>query len=457
MLFTKERSTAPLAGLILLVGTCSLRAIVFFDTGDPGHNRESAPSGLHEGSGWQYQGEYKEFLGTVISPRHFITAVHLGKGAETFVQRSWFTGEENDQVYFINPNFNEGNGALDIPETDLRVFEVYGEFPGYAKLYTTPDEVGREVVMMGRGRSRGGEVRRFGQTRGWLWAEEDQRARWGRITIDGFSDAGGRGPMLITDFDDVRGRDECQATHGDSGGGVFIRQGEDWRLAGILFGADTLYDSNATCGDGSEFLASFFNGAGFYVGRDDSSCESWTLVSAANDLDESRTYASRISASAPAIRAVIQSAIDDQAKTPYQRFEEWLAGFGISGGQAPGGDAESDGLADVLEYFSALNPASPEDLGGPFEVHGEEATVRFRVRIRLDARERGLSWEIQAAADPEIGDFQKVHSLREIGENLSLSEGIRSVEYELDLPDRDRMFYRLEVNLAGEESLQNRE
>ncbi len=71
---------------------------------------------------------------------------------------------------------------------------------------------------MRRGRSRGGEVRRFGQTRGWLWAEEDQRARWGRNTIYGFSDAAGRGPMLITDFDDVRGRDECQATHGDSGG-----------------------------------------------------------------------------------------------------------------------------------------------------------------------------------------------------------------------------------------------
>ena len=209
---TRELSIALLAGLALFCATCRLPGIVFFETGDLSYNRERAPAGLYEGAGWRYQGEYKEFLGTAISPRHFITAVHLGKGSETFVQRSWFTGEEVDRVYFINPNFNEGNGSLDIPGTDLRIFEVFGEFPAYAGLYTTSDEAGREVVMMGRGRARGEAVRRFGQTRGWSWAPEDERARWGRNTVDGFSEIGNRGPMLVTDFDDVRGRDECQAT-----------------------------------------------------------------------------------------------------------------------------------------------------------------------------------------------------------------------------------------------------
>ena len=159
--------------------------------------------------------------------------------------------------------------------------------------------------------------------------------------------------MLVTDFDDVLGRDECQATFGDSGGGVFIRKGGDWKLAGILFGADSTYDTNAICEDGSEFLASLFDGAGFYVGRDDSPCEDWTLVSSVNDLDESRSFASRISRSAPAIQAVIQSAIDGQTKTPSERFDEWLREFGIEAG---GKDTEADGRPDLLEYFSGLNP-----------------------------------------------------------------------------------------------------
>ena len=167
--------------------------------------------------------------------------------------------------------------------------------------------------------------------------------------------------MLITDFDDVQGRDECQATFGDSGGGVFIFKEGTWRLAGILFGADTLYDTNATCGDGSEFLASFFDGAGFYVGRDDSSCANWSLVTAGNDLDESRSFASRISASASAIQAVIQPAIDEASRTAYQRFEEWLENFGVSAGISAGNDADLDGRPDQLEYFAALNPVAAED------------------------------------------------------------------------------------------------
>ena len=127
-----------LLGAMLFLGTSDLDGIVFFETADPAHNREIAPSGQLSGSGWQYQGEYKEFLGTVISPRHFITAIHIGKGPTTFVQKSWFTGAAADRVYFINPNFNNGNGSRDIPGTDLRIFEIHGEFPEHAELYTTP-------------------------------------------------------------------------------------------------------------------------------------------------------------------------------------------------------------------------------------------------------------------------------------------------------------------------------
>ncbi len=166
-MFSRDFPVPLLLGIVLLLSTPALQAIIFFDTGDPQHNRETAPTGSLAGSGWRFQGEYKEFLGTMISPRHFITAIHIGKGSTTFVQKSWFSGETGDRVYYINPDFNNGNGSRDVPGTDLRIFEVYGEFPAYAPLYTSSNEAGRQVVMMGRGKPRGAEVTRLSQTRGW--------------------------------------------------------------------------------------------------------------------------------------------------------------------------------------------------------------------------------------------------------------------------------------------------
>ena len=254
--------------------------------------------------------------------------------------------------------------------------------------------------------------------------------------------------MLVTDFDDVAGSDECQGTYGDSGGAVFIRKGNVWKLAGILFAADSVYDTNATCGDGSEFLASMFNGAGFYAGGDDADCDNWALVSAANDLDESRTYASRISASAQEIQAVIQPAINDKLKAPRQRYDEWLAGFGIVSGGEPADDEESDGWPNVLEYLAALDPSVPEEMRFPFSLEGEQGKIRFRVRIRLDALPRGLSWEIQGTNDLAGGDYQAVTGLELSGVTRSLVEGVETRQYEIDRPSDSRMFYRLRVTLG---------
>ena len=447
-MFTRDSPMPLLLGAMLFLTTSDLYGIVFFETGDPAHNREIAPGGQLSGSGWQHQGEYKDFLGTVISPRHFITAIHIGKGPTTFVQKSWFTGEAADRVYFINPNFNNGNGSRDIPGTDLRIFEIHGEFPVHAELYTTPDEAGRQVVMIGRGRPRGEEVSSSGQTRGWLWGPGDNRVRWGTNTVDGFSSAGIRGPMLVTDFDDIAGSDECQGADGDSGGAVFIRKGNSWKLAGILFAADSVYDTNTVCGDASEFLASMFNGAGFYTGGDDAACDNWTLISAANDLDESRTYASRISVNAQEIQAVIQPAIDDKLKTARQRYDEWLAGFGVVSGVEPGDDAESDSWPNIIEYLADLDPSVPEELLLPFSLKGEQEKICFKVRIRMDAQPRGLNWEIEGTNDLAGGNYQTVTGLDLSGVTRSLAEGVETMEYEIDRPSNSRMFYRLRVTLG---------
>ncbi len=436
------------SSLVLFLSVEAAQAIIFYDTADPAHNRESAPGGGLAGSGWQYQGEYKAFLGTMISPRHFITAIHIGKGSTTFTHRTWFSGAASDRVYHINPNFNGGIGAKDLPGTDLRIFEVYGDFPGYAPLFDGSNELGKQVVMMGRGRSRGAEVLFSGATRGWRWLPADGRARWGTNTVDRIGNLGAKGPMLLTDFDDAAGSEECQPAAGDSGGGVFIRSGGVWKLAGILYAVDGNYDRNSTCGDGTEFSAAMFDAGGFYLGKDNGSCDDWTLITAGNDLDESRAYASRISEHEGAIRATIQPALDDELKSTRQRFDEWLLSFGILGATAPGEDADFDQWPNVVEYLAGLNPSKADDPLRPFVVTQQQEKIRFTVRIRLDAEARGLGWQITQADDPESANYSAVTGLNEVGLTRSLEQGVETIAYEIERPADSRMFYRLEVTLA---------
>lgn len=118
---------------LLLAGVLPGGAVMFYDTGDPAHNRETAPGGLLTGSGWQYQGEFGDFLGTMISPNHFITAAHIGVPSTPFISRGHFNGG-SDVSYGINTLANGGTGFWSIPGTDLRIFGVMGVFSDYAPL-----------------------------------------------------------------------------------------------------------------------------------------------------------------------------------------------------------------------------------------------------------------------------------------------------------------------------------
>ena len=82
---------AKLVFLALLLGCQGAPGLIFFDTADPAHNREVAPGSSWAGSGWRFQGEFKNFLGTMISPRHFVSVQHVGvgSGGTTFVHKSF--------------------------------------------------------------------------------------------------------------------------------------------------------------------------------------------------------------------------------------------------------------------------------------------------------------------------------------------------------------------------------
>ncbi len=275
-------------------------AVVFYDTGDPAHNREVAPSGAYAGSGWQYQGYFGSKLATMISPNHIITARHVGSFPE-FVHKSFFNGTATDVTYTVDSSVNGGVGYWNIGTTDLRIFKVNGTFSSYAPLYTGSDEVGKELVVMGRGTRRGATVDLGGVSRGWKWGATDGRTRWGRNVVTNIFDDPSKGELLAVDFDATSGIDEAHLSTGDSGGAVFIKDGGVWKLAGINYAVDGKWDTNNVVGDGTEFNAALTDAGGFYVGSDG---EGWEYVEDETGDVPSQFYASRISANLAAIQGI---------------------------------------------------------------------------------------------------------------------------------------------------------
>jgi hypothetical protein len=281
----------------LSVAAPSARAVIFYSTGDPTHNRNTAPTGPLAGSGWQYQGYFGNFLGTAISPKHFITAVHIGVADTNFVSKSFFNGGVVDVTYPVDTTFNGGLGYRNIPGTDLRVYQITGTFPEYAPLYTKTDEVGKGLVVVGRGTQRGVAVIVESELKGWRWGPGDGQARWGTNTVSAAAGSGA-GDMLVAEFNAGAGGDEAHLSSGDSGGAVFINDGGIWKLAGINHGVDGMFDTNGV-EDLNEFNATLFDMGGLYVGSDNppppATGPIWTFIPNSETDIPSAFYANRIS------------------------------------------------------------------------------------------------------------------------------------------------------------------
>ena len=284
-----------LLGLALL--SVPADAVIFYATDSISHNREVAPGGALAGSGWQFQGSYGSFMGTMISPKHFITAAHIGTAPTTFVSNGHHNGG-TDVVYTINSTALDGAGHTTIPGTDLRIFEINETFASWAPLYTGGGEVGSEIVVMGRGTRRGSEVLLGGDLIGWRWGASDGAARWGTNEVAATVSISGAQYLYAT-FDAGVGGDEAHLSVGDSGGAAFILDGGVWKLAGIHYSVDGMWDYNDVA-DADEFNAALFDAEGMYVGLDGSG---WTLVEGPGPVP-SGFYSTRISSYVTQIQGV---------------------------------------------------------------------------------------------------------------------------------------------------------
>ncbi len=280
------------------VSATPCRAVVFYDTGDVSHNI-TAPTGAFADSGWQYEGTYGSYLGTMIAPQYFITAQHFGTQGTTFTQNGIFSGG-SDVSYNIDTTVNGGTGFWDIMGTDLRIFKVQEYFSTYAPLYTGSLETGMTMVTNGKGGPRGADVLVSGVLHGWEAGAADGTARWGSNTVSGIYSSA-VGDLLMASFSVGGTLEEATLSNGDSGGGVFVNDGGIWKLAGVNYSIDGRFDTNNIVGDGSDFDAALFDRGGLYQGSDSFG---WSHTLDLPLDNPSSMYASRISSSADAIMAI---------------------------------------------------------------------------------------------------------------------------------------------------------
>jgi hypothetical protein len=227
------------------LGVSGTQAVILLSTGDPSVNT-TPPTGDLAGSGWQYEGNFGPFLGTAIAPNFFITAKHVAGSDSVF----YFNGTPYPLVRQFNDAF-----------TDLTIWQVSGNLPISAPLYSSGGEVDQRLVAIGRGTQRGSEIFLGGTLRGWNWGASDFVRRWGENYVTAIVQGGLANAYVYATFDSSGSPNESHLSAGDSGGALFIQEGGVWKLAGINYAVDDLYLDEF--GNGL-FDAAVFDARGFY-------------------------------------------------------------------------------------------------------------------------------------------------------------------------------------------------
>jgi hypothetical protein len=190
---------------------------------------------------------------------------------------------------------------FDDPSTDLRIWQVSGTFPTWAPLYTESNEVGRTLVVFGRGLVRGAAVVTNSLLNGWEWSGSPGGSlRWGENSVYAVVDGGSYGSLLYALFESSANPNEADLALGDSSGPVFIDDGTGWKLAGIALAVDGPFNTTNT---GSGFDAAIFDARGLYI-QDGST---WELITGTEPVPTG-FYATQVSARAAWINSIIQPA-----------------------------------------------------------------------------------------------------------------------------------------------------
>lgn len=297
-----------------LLGIASLQAVIFSKTDDPEHNT-TPPSDPAEAKAWHLQGFWKTCQGTPIAAHWFLTAKHIG-------------GNVGDTFMFRGKAYTAIARVLD-PHSDLALWGVSEAFPDFAEFYQDGYEVGKRLLVFGRGEQKGKPVLLNSEVRGWEFGQGGGFLRWGENIVDVLAD---NEELLDEDIGQLIGAgfnreglpSEAALSPCDSGGGMFLLEDDVWKLAAVTYGAGGEYKRTET---GESFIANMLDQGGFFLlqGEDEEEEEIWEFIDDETFDIPSGIWGTRISYRLDWINSIIES-FPDPAQSIHLEVSETLNG-----------------------------------------------------------------------------------------------------------------------------------
>ena len=136
---------------------------------------------------------------------------------------------------------------------DLRLVKIRANLAEFVELYTKTDESAKQIVIGGYGVGNGPDLKAGNTTYGYEWGEPNTRElRFGTNRIENPISDSNLPPyisdIVVADFDDLNRNSpttyECIPAAHDSGGGWFIKDGSEWKLAGLTRAVEDHYEED---------------------------------------------------------------------------------------------------------------------------------------------------------------------------------------------------------------------
>ncbi|MCC6124613.1 MAG: autotransporter-associated beta strand repeat-containing protein [Pirellulales bacterium] len=230
----------------LAFSTASVRAVIV--AGGDGTGNAAPPADALGDPGWANVGRGNHSC-VYLGNRWVLTCAHVGAAGTTY-----FNGIGYNLVPGSNIRLRESADGNPANFVDLLLYRIDAAPPGLAELSIagTSPAFGALVTAVGLGTERGAAT-----PTGFLWGDVNHAKRWGRnlisSTYSGTINVGyGNTHVFQTRFDQnpvspldpSLAYNEFQASTGDSGGAVFGKVNNAWKLTGILEAVSTYGSAN---------------------------------------------------------------------------------------------------------------------------------------------------------------------------------------------------------------------